>query len=160
MQLFLTRTISEAFLTRLKRPKIHRKEKRKEKEGRERKKRLAYLLFLYRLLGRKKPKRVKMVKIGQICAGIFLKIQSDIGQHKFLITCRLPLLQYCVKIQIFGESTQAPIKRLMFGCWRSYTYINERTTEKQLDNCVKEPWITNPRKDSTHSGIWVKMYNF
>ena len=26
----------------------------------------------------KKPKHVKMVKVGQICVGIFLKIQSDI----------------------------------------------------------------------------------
>ena len=53
MSIFLTWTIFEAFLKRPKSPKIHRKEKRKG-EGRERreKKRLAYLMFLYRLLWR------------------------------------------------------------------------------------------------------------
>ena len=69
MSFFFTWTISEGFSTRPKRPKTHRKGKPKG-EGRERRKIDSE---------KEKCRNVsKMLKIGQICVGVFLKIHSDI----------------------------------------------------------------------------------
>lgn len=75
MSLFAKDTMSGAFSKRPKRHKIHPKEKQRG-EGKEGKIPNVFLLSTFST--RKKPKHVKMVKLGQFFADIFLKIQLDV----------------------------------------------------------------------------------
>lgn len=49
-----------------------------------------------------------------------------------ILTCRLPLLQYWVSIQIFEVSTHAPMNRFMLGCWTSSVWNRTQWNSKIL----------------------------
>jgi len=57
--------------------------------------------------------------------GLLTKMQCNIGQQHYynnflkFLTCKLPLEQYCVTIQMLGASTHAPINWMMLSCLKS-----------------------------------------